>query len=156
MPLTCHVCTLHSTARKWLCACNKNWVGCQIHAQIGFSCHSLSFLKSASQFSQAADTHRYTNHMPPPRGDQTPHIKRARHTRKGNACIRVPLSVQRHAPRMPTFAPHVSTESVHVGGTKRAASQQRSACRKRQPPPSSAVSAIAAVNRLREAKEHPL
>ena len=60
-----------------------------------------------------------------------------------------------HAPETHRARTIVSTVGAHPRGVKRAAQDKPSARSRRKPPPTS-VTAVAAINRMREAREHPL
>ena len=161
--LVCSSCAIHTTARKWLCACNVGWISCQRHAQTGFACRSVSFKRkqpvqvglfgSCNKFINTI----YTNNIPPPRASDAVGGKRARGVKHvspnyGAASF---SSTSIHVPETHRARTIVSTVGAHPRGVKRAAQDKPSARSRRKPPPTS-VTAVAAINRMREAREHPL
>ena len=54
--LTCQMCAVNFTARKWLCDCNRSSVGCMIHAQTGFTCHRDSLCRAGANSALGIET----------------------------------------------------------------------------------------------------
>ena len=150
--LACTRCAIITTARKWLCECSTTWVGCPKHAQTGFACHRVALVRTCLQSDSGAEAFSpkrvrkrvSTNDMPPPRAHHVSIVKRPRPRSNGvassSACAS--LGIAHHL--VDTYA-----------SNKRAASMQLTGQRKRKPPHTPA-SALAAINRLREAREHPI
>ena len=155
--LTCAACFICATARKWLCDCGHPWVGCPVHAQVGFACHKVSFSRS-SKIPQGETEKMHpdsirkrvcTNDVPPPLAHQVGQVKRTRYVVSGS---RGSASASSHAGTQ--SRPATLAQSQRGKTRKRPASVQASGHSKRNTPHPSA-SAVAAIDRLRVAREHP-
>jgi ribonuclease HI len=149
--LTCTSCFRHATARKWKCACGSFWVGCPLHAQIGFACKTRANKRlqpTCIKRVKGGSPKRCTNHLPPPTPEQCPAPKKARMVPPGSA-----FSSSASGLPFPSGGPWDKPR-----GVKRVASKAPSQ-RPARPMPSSrnrVSSAIQAIDRLREAKANPL
>ena len=166
--LACVACASAATARKWLCDCGQTWIGCHTHAQIGFACRRVALSKSGStgqapggipkQGDGPTRVHKRacTNSTPPPQAHHAGGVKRVRARQdpvNGNSAPSCSTALR------PSHAPHPrpadSARSQGGCSRKRNASVQIIG-RSRNRPPHAASSAVESINRLREAREHPI
>jgi hypothetical protein len=149
--LTCTMCLRHATARKWKCACGSDWVGCPLHAQIGFACRTRANKRphpTSIKRVKRGDPVWNTNLLPPPTPELCPAPKKVRRFPPG-------VSSSRSAGSPPGPS---SGQGLSPRGVKRAASKAPSQQRAKPMPTSRnrVSSAIQAINRLRDAMANPL
>ena len=99
----------------------------------------------------------HTNNVPPPRASDAIGGKRARDVKRASPDFGEASSSSTSIRAPKTHRAHtiVSTVSAQPRGVKRVAHNQPSA-RSRPSPPATSVTDVAAINRMREATEHPL
>ena len=73
--LLCTHCYASSSSRLWTCSCGLQWMGCGIHAPVGFACSCSRLARRRKPIRIEVD--RCTNLVPPPTVEQTA-PKRAR------------------------------------------------------------------------------
>jgi len=167
--LRCSRCFASSSARLWLCSCGTTWNSCDIHAHIGFACGHERNTRPRLGVRSGRVIRMLSNKIPPP----TPDLKR----KPPNSISEQPTKRSRIAgvsqasssQQPPVSATKCLTPDFRQAGISSHVASGFGSRTAKHPSPLSRggakakararhddLAALAAVQRLREAKDNPL
>lgn len=153
--LKCTQCEASRTARRWKCACDIPWPGCDHHGPFGFACKSQAKVKRASEGTPQQPSSRVCL----PRPSST-----VAFLYSSRAAMRQGLTVEKRqhhlldgalaTSRIGSKQPRTSVGTV--AQRKRSLPAQANGQRRRTNPAALNVAAIAAITRARSSRDQPL